>query len=79
MKSPKIRVITESKSFYNASHSYKSDDKRAVIEKDIKVTEEKKSAALKKTEDLVTKEMKAEAKSTKLTALPRMSEIEFAI
>ena len=73
------KVMTESKSFYNASHSYKSDDKRAVIEKDIKVTEEKKSAALKKTEDLVTKEMKAEAKSTKLTALPRMSEIEFTI
>ena len=73
------KVITESKSFYNASHSYKSDDKRAVIEKDIKVTEEKKSTALKKTEDLVTKEMKAETKNSKLTEVPRMSEIEFAI
>jgi hypothetical protein len=73
------KVIGDSKTFYNSPHSYKSDDKREVIAKEIKIAEDKKKVALEKTEALVTKEMKEEAKDTKLSKLPKMSDIEFAI
>ena len=73
------KVIVDSKNFYNTPHSYKSDDKRDVITKEIKLAEDKKKVALKKTEDLITKETKEEAKDTKLSKLPKMSDIEFAI
>ena len=43
------------------------------------IAEDKKKVALEKTEALVTKEMKEEAKDTKLSKLPKMSDIEFAI
>lgn len=73
------KIIQDSKSFYNTPHSYKSDDKRAVIEKEMKVNEDKQKVALKKTEELVTKEIKEENKTTKLSALPKMSDMEFAL
>ena len=73
------KIIQDSKSFYNTPHSYKSDDKRTVIEKEMKVNEDKQKVALKKTEELVTKEIKEENKTTKLSALPKMSDMEFAL
>ena len=73
------KIIQDSKSFYNTPHSYKSDDKRTVIEKEMKVNEDKQKVALKKTEELVTKEIKEENKTTKLSVLPKMSDMEFAL
>ena len=73
------KIIMDSKVFYNTPHSYKSDDKRVVIEKEIKQDDAKKKDALKKTEDLITKEVSEEAKDTKLNKPPKMSDMEFAI